>query len=636
MIEALLIQLPVPQINFGHKTGNIPFAAACLYQAAASIPDARVDIFPQVSASYLGDAALLDKVMARRPDIIGFTTYVWNVTRVLYLIKEIKAYYSPRIVLGGPEVTDDNPLLADNPLIDFCIRGEGEPQFAGLLREPESWSHKNGSSNAGDWFSKSPSPYLSAPLMPEIENFMLLETMRGCPYACAYCYYGKSRRRPLFKDDRRVIEGLEWAISRDVKEVYFLDPSLDSRPGLKNLLRQIASLNKDRRMSLISEIRADRVDDELADLLAGAGFTWFEIGLQSTNPEALALMHRRADLELFVNGVRTLKKRGITTEIDLIAGLPGDDRQGFEKTIQFILDYNMHDDVQVFPLSILPGTEFRKNAKELGLIFDKHPPYTIKQTQTFSEDEILDALIYAGERLDMSLYPNPDLDCSWKPDDGSRMENMTDIPVNLDGQIFICKVWLHPGRTLNELKGLSLRVTHPYQLLIPSTANDHEFIAQALSIFTKANPYTPLELVFFDPPRMPDAGRLLEASRIARPHYLDGEQRPLFDQAGNRAILFTVISTGMEAEFYGPMQRHVYGWSEPHLPDDAVINDLEYRGFDGIFIDAPLPVHRIREWQDRVAGHAGDFIRISFAGLDLNKRWLQKTMEDSYHYNILP
>ncbi len=634
MIEALLIQLPVPQINFGRRTGNIPFAAACLYQAAAHLPDARVDIFPQVSASYLGDAALLNNILARRPDIIGFTNYVWNVTRVLHLVEEIKARYSPRIVLGGPEVTDDNPLLTDNSLIDFFVRGEGESLFAGLLREPESWSNAN--SDAGDWFSKSPSPYLSAPLAPEIGNIMLLETMRGCPYACAYCYYGKSRKRPLFKDDGRVIEGLEWAISRDIKEVYFLDPSLDSRPGLSNLLRQIASLNKDRRLSLISEIRADRVDDELADLLASAGFTWFEIGLQSTNPEALTMMHRKADLDLFAKGVHALKKRGITTEIDLIAGLPGDDRQGFEKTIQFILDHNMHDDVQVFPLSILPGTEFRKKTKELGLIYDKHPPYTIKHTQTFSEDEILDALVYAGERLDMSLYPMPELDCSWRTDDGRRMEGMTDIQVILDGHIFICKVWLHPGRTFNELEGVSRRVTHPYQLLIPSTVNDHEFIAQALSIFTKTNPCTPLELVFFDPPHMPDAGRLLEASRIARPHYLDGEQRPLFDQAGNRAILFTVISTGTEAEFYGPMQRHVYWWRNPHLPDDAVINDLEERSFDGLFIDTPLPVHHIMGWQDRIAGHAGDLIRISFAELGLNKRWLQKTMEDSYYYNILP
>ena len=67
-----------------------------------------------------------------------------------------------------------------------------------------------------------------------------------------------------------------------------------------------------------------------------------------------------------------------------------------------------------------------------------------------------------------------------------------------------------------------------------------------------------------------------------------------------------------------------------------MINDIEDRGFDGLFIDTALPDHHLREWQDRVADHAGDLIRISFARLDLNKMWLRKTMEDAYNYNLLP
>jgi coproporphyrinogen III oxidase-like Fe-S oxidoreductase len=36
-----------------------------------------------------------------------------------------------------------------------------------------------------------------------------------------------------------------------------------------------------------------------------------------------------------------LKKRGITTEIDLIMGLPGDDPEGFKNTLGFIIDNNL-------------------------------------------------------------------------------------------------------------------------------------------------------------------------------------------------------------------------------------------------------------------------------------------------------
>ena len=65
MIKALLIQLPVPQLNFGHRTGNIPFAAACLKEAAGHIPGTETLLFPQLSASYMGDAALAESEAMR-------------------------------------------------------------------------------------------------------------------------------------------------------------------------------------------------------------------------------------------------------------------------------------------------------------------------------------------------------------------------------------------------------------------------------------------------------------------------------------------------------------------------------------------------------------------------------------------
>ena len=94
-------------------------------------------------------------------------------------------------------------------------------------------------------------------------------------------------------------------------------------------------MNAGGRIRLFSEIRAEAVDDELADLLAAAGFYWFEIGLQSTNPKALKLMNRPTQLKRFVAGAQRLKARGITPSIDLIIGLPGDDLQGFMKQRRF-------------------------------------------------------------------------------------------------------------------------------------------------------------------------------------------------------------------------------------------------------------------------------------------------------------
>ena len=374
----------------------------------------------------------------------------------------------------------------------------------------------------------------------------------------------------------------------------------------------------------------------LADLLAAAGFKWFEIGLQSTNANALTLMNRKTDPTNFLKGINALKKRGITTEIDLILGLPGDDPDGFENTIGFILDNNLNDDIQLYPLSILPGTEFRRNAEKLGLTYDKQPPYTVLKTKTFSEDEILDAFMYAEDALEVSFYPMPDLDLSFRNENDRSIDSMPDIQVQLDEQYLNYKVWLHRNRTMEELERLARRVTHPYQLLVPPSMVDNEFILKAFSLFTKLNPHTPVELIFFDPHHMPQVPQLLDASQIERPNYLDGHLRPLYNRPGNRAILFTVVSSSTDSRFFGPMQRHCYWWRHKSMPDNTNINDLEKAGFTGILIDTGIAVNHIHAWQDKMVEQAGDFIHITFSRLDLNRRWLIKTMPDDYCPDILP
>jgi len=75
MNEVLLLQLPIPRQNFGRKTGNIPLGAACLKQAVQYLPCVRVDVLPESLASYLGDAALLELLKERTPDLFGFSVF---------------------------------------------------------------------------------------------------------------------------------------------------------------------------------------------------------------------------------------------------------------------------------------------------------------------------------------------------------------------------------------------------------------------------------------------------------------------------------------------------------------------------------------------------------------------------------
>ena len=51
MVRVLLLQLPVPRLNYGVQTGNIPLGAAWLKQTAAILPGVQFDILPESVAS---------------------------------------------------------------------------------------------------------------------------------------------------------------------------------------------------------------------------------------------------------------------------------------------------------------------------------------------------------------------------------------------------------------------------------------------------------------------------------------------------------------------------------------------------------------------------------------------------------
>jgi hypothetical protein len=423
-----------------------------------------------------------------------------------------------------------------------------------------------------------------------------------------------------------------WAAEKRIAEIYLLDPSLNARPRLKELLTEIARLNAGKGIRLFSEIRAEAVDDELADRLAAAGFYWFEIGLQSTNPKALKLMNRPTDLRRFVEGVKRLKARGITPSIDLIIGLPGDDLPGFRRSVDFVADHELQDDVQIFPLSILPGTEFRRRHRELGLVFETHPPYAVTSSQGFGSEDFLQAYDYAESRLDAVFFPLPDLDLSWRADAAGEFDEAVDLRVTIGGRPYVAKLILNRERPLDEIRHLAGQLTQPYQLLVGAGVSA-AYLKKALAIVTAENPFTPLEIVFFEPAARPRTRELLTAIRLQRPHYLDGDLRFLFPRPGNRAALFTLVSAEPAHRFQGNMERQVFWWRLPTLPG---MNDLRrFEELDGILIDAPVPPAPILAWQHRLGRQAAESHHISFADARLQRHWLVLANPDEYAESVM-
>jgi radical SAM superfamily enzyme YgiQ (UPF0313 family) len=72
--------------------------------------------------------------METRPELIGFSVYIWNRSLTGALIRRIKAAFpSLPILVGGPEVTWSPEETFREMPCDFLLRGAGEESFPLLL-----------------------------------------------------------------------------------------------------------------------------------------------------------------------------------------------------------------------------------------------------------------------------------------------------------------------------------------------------------------------------------------------------------------------------------------------------------------------------------------------------------------------
>ena len=79
---------------------------------------------------------ILSGIYKHRPDVIAFSCYIWNITEILSLVKELHKImpYVP-IWLGGPEVSfRAGEVMKSYPELTGIMVGEGEETFLELLR----------------------------------------------------------------------------------------------------------------------------------------------------------------------------------------------------------------------------------------------------------------------------------------------------------------------------------------------------------------------------------------------------------------------------------------------------------------------------------------------------------------------
>lgn len=394
----------------------LPLGAACIATAIkhSSVTKDFCDVFLKTfcledsdfpkyreeSSIYIADK-LLEFLSAKAKSlkfesaIFCFSVFVWN-SIVLEAAANILRKKGFVCIAGGPEITAHPSFYKE---FDYTVSGEGElsvPNLIGnIISKNQNFSNENAFNNSKALdtviISSAPdlsvihSPYLDGIIDPAEYGGALWELARGCPFKCAYCYESKGEKTVRLFPMERIKAELELFAKKNIPQVFVLDPTYNvNKKRAVELLRLIAS--KTPNTFYYFEARAELIDRELAREFTRIPCA-LQIGLQSANEETLRLVNRPFDKKKFIRGISILNEEGITFGLDLIFGLPGETFGSFRNGIDFAVSLYPNN-LEIFCLSILPGTELFNRADFLEVIYDKAPPYHVIQTKSFSTEDM--------------------------------------------------------------------------------------------------------------------------------------------------------------------------------------------------------------------------------------------------------
>lgn len=351
---------------------------------------------------------ILEDIYRRKPDFVGFSCYIWNISYVLEAARDLhKILPGCEIWLGGPEVSyDAAAVLEKEPEIRGIMRGEGELTFTELVsaylsaeyerihtirgityRGRDGKIYENGAQRL---LAMDEIPFYYGDMAGFENRIVYYESSRGCPFSCSYCLSSidKSVR---FRSPDLVKKELDFFLEHKVPQVKFVDRTFNcKREHTLGIWRHI--LEHDNGITNFHfEVSADIFDEEELELIGKMrpGLIQMEIGVQSTNPDTITEIRRRMDLAKLKRHVaRVHGYRNTHQHLDLIAGLPHENLESFLMSFDDVYDM-APDQLQLGFLKVLKGSYMAEQVMAYGLKYRAVPPYEVLSTKWLSYGDVI-------------------------------------------------------------------------------------------------------------------------------------------------------------------------------------------------------------------------------------------------------
>ncbi|MGW7518205.1 KedN5 family methylcobalamin-dependent radical SAM C-methyltransferase [Streptomyces sp. NPDC054796] len=586
---------------------SMPLAAGYL----KALLDADADLSPEVDVrihNLRGGSSVTD--MARSifeddvPDVLAFSVLGWNYRNFAHLA-ELHKQLKPdgHTVFGGNHVSHQaKKVFRECPTVDIIVNGEGELTFRDLItallkdrKEPDLTSTPGLSFRTPDGeFTTTedrariddldvlPSPFLTGaiPLLDHNGHFpyefALLETNRGCPYKCSFCYWGGAtgQRVRSFSRERLAAE-LDLFGFHKVPTVFLCDANFGMLEADEEFTEDLLRVNE--KYGFPAALEANWAKNKsqrfhrIVRTLRDRGFkSSFTLALQTLSDEALTDMKRRnMKLNQWEELADWLADEGMESFVELIWGAPGETTESFFEGYDRLAEKVPR--IAVYPLLLLPNTAYSEQRELHGFVTlrgqsDDFEYVLANRSSTFAENLSMQRFMYLARILGENQF----FKRLWHP--ARLLGGMTQTQV-----IKSLMRWIddssHPSVA-------AFRASFPVLAESPAVANGHRMLYGDPALEAEIARWWAEEIV----PRFPAEWAAYGAHLYTFEHW----SRPVYQPPGSelpagwRVEGEEYVSDPVAFPFHAAeaLGRIAAGDTVPPDPDDVV---YEFRGLRGFY-----------------------------------------------------
>ncbi len=305
---------------------------------------------------------LFHHLRTEKPGVLGVYANLMTRKNVVDILKAAREA-GWKTVVGGPEPGAYTQEYLEAGA-DFVVFGEGELTMAELLEAIRAGATDSFASIAGLAFLDESGTVRQTGLRAQIADLdaqpwpareaidiqqyvrtwrdahgkgsASFITARGCPYKCRWCshqVFGMTHRR---RSPALVVDEVEWLLQRYSPDmVWVADDVFTIHHGW---LRSYAAEMKRRGLRIPFECisRADRLNEEMLDLLADLGCFRIWIGSESGSQRILDAMERGVKVEQVQKAIALSRSRGILSGMFLMWGYEDEQLPDIEATIEHV------------------------------------------------------------------------------------------------------------------------------------------------------------------------------------------------------------------------------------------------------------------------------------------------------------